>query len=510
MHKGMRKWVRGAAVVATATSLLMVDTPARATDTKETENQKMIKRLGTVADIAGTVSNIYGAFQAAEAVAQLLGLLQTNDMSSEFSALHSQIDQVAGNVSWFIQETDREDDIASMQNLIRGAIDQYNSGIDLSPGSNAGSALNEATLALVGRAMSPSAFQRYDVDSQTDGDPVADYEGSFTWKDLISYSRDDLQYQDGYVYDWREGVPAFMQMVALRIQAMGMEDPNFIQNGTFYTELMGYHDFLVNQYFTMYDAVRCNIQERSPVFDGYGNLIYDNYRYLISCADIFSGLNETTELVFGDGLPVGYAPCQNGYNDNGQPTYDQSCLDQRNADYPGWYQTYVQPVADQAVIDVWNMEPWYQMVAMIDTLYHYANDTTDPTQGSTHAIKLSANTGLCMRAQANGTDPGTIAELHNCFSTDSERWRYDRYSETLVNVNSGLCLDVQWGSSAPATPVWTWDCNGGPAQRWTYDTEDGFFWNALGGVLTVANWDLESGVPLVTWYPDGSSAERWQ
>src|SRR5262249_61714560 len=130
---------------------------------------------------------------------------------------------------------------------------------------------------------------------------------------------------------------------------------------------------------------------------------------------IQSGLNEIEVSVIGDGYRLNYSNCitDDGSSGSGVVTYDQNCLNQAGVDYNNWYQTYIQPVVDQAHADVRRMTPVFGVQALLDTLYLYANGITDLSKADS-TIRLSANSGLCLDVPAGSTDPMTAVQVWGC------------------------------------------------------------------------------------------------
>jgi hypothetical protein len=436
------------------TSSLAVETVSRA----DTSNETFTGTAKTIVDWSGAISNFYGVGQAAVALAQALGVIQTSNPLGDLQALHQQIDQAASALSWYMAQSERETRLTNLQSAVNVTYDALNRGqsvdwynLDLNTAQN------------VDAATKPTAFLRYYVDSDTNGPKN---HGLFSWKDVISYTQADLLYDNGYVYDWRLGVPSFMQLIALRMQLMAMESPNFSQNKAFQTELMGYHDALVNQLSTMNGGIRCNF------FDANNGTDQGCCDYWFACADIFSGLNETQEI--NTGAPV-----------------DQATL---------------QSISDQMLHDVRTKTPFFGVQALIDTLYIYANGLSDITHLDPF-IRAGVNASLCLDAPGSA---GGQAQLYYCqglVGPLSQSWRYDREQQTIAEVSSGLCLDAQ--SSTVGTPAVVNGCNGSVAQRWSFDAKYSLFNNWYGNVLDIQWGNLQSGTPVWTWWWNNGDAQHW-
>ncbi len=464
-----------------------------------------------IVDWSGAIANLYGTYQAAVAILQAIGILgdPNQDILNQLQALHQQIDQVAEQISWFMAESDREQRLSDMRSSVFTTNDAVNSGtsvdwfnLDLSTGRT------------VSDATDPTAFERYYIDRDTNGtsNAISAQAGTIGWKSVIAYTQSDLLYDNGYVYDWRLGVPALTQLIGLRLQLMAMEDPNFTTDLRFHDELMSYHDALSNQVLTMNAGVRCNVVRNPPEYPNEGNnAYYPNWEFWVSCADIYTGLNETQVIFSADVYPLSYANCitDDGSSGSGYVTYDQACLNQDGTDYSNWYQTYIQPVQNQAYADVRRMTPVFGVQALLDTLYLYANGITDLTKADS-TIRVSANSGLCLDVPGGNTQVGTVVQVYPCNgNSGSQGWTYDRLNQRISHNNSGLCLDVQNGSTVWGTPVWMYWCNGTDAQKWSWDPKYQVLNNALMSDLDVP-WDnLVAGQTVWTWGWNDSDAQRW-
>ena len=461
----------------------------------------------TIVDWSGAIANVYGTYQAADALLQAFGILgdPSQDATIELKKLEVEVDQVAGNITWFIAEADREKELSDLLTSVAVTHDSVRSGQPVD-----WSSLNTATSTSVAGAADTTLFERYFVDSDTNGSAVSSAQaGSITWKNVVPYSQSDLLYDNGQVYDWRVGLPSFMQLIALRMQLIALQDPSFTTDGNFHDELTRYHDLLQGHLATMDSGIRCNTVENDPEVPSESNAANNpSFEFWVACADIHTGLNETQVLYFDDSYPLSYASCALASDGTSAPDYDQACLDRRATDYFNWYQTNVQAVQDAAYRTLRNQMPWFGVQAMIDTLYLYANGTTDLTR-SDSTIHVAASPGLCVDVPSNS--PMTQVQIWNCNGDPtSQSWQYDRTNQTVVNESSSLCLDVEEGVSLPGTAVWTYWCNGTPAQRWTYDAQAQVLRNMLGNALDVPWANLQPGQFLWTWPMNGGDAQRWQ
>jgi Ricin-type beta-trefoil lectin domain len=443
----------------------------------------------TIVDETGAISNIYGTFQAAQALATALGILDSpdHDMLTELQALHAQIDQVAGELTYLVVETDRETRLNSLLSIVHTTHDA------LVAGQTIDWFLVDTTSAqLVSDGEDPTSFERNYIDQ--DGALMSE----------LNYSQADLGYNHGLIYDWRLGLPAFTQLIGLRIQLMAMEDSNFTTDGRFHDELMGYHDALQNTLSTMNGGVRNNVIFSVPNPDD-PNYVNESDDFATVCADIFSGLIAAGDVPFSD------SACCTVEDDQGNQALLDPTSPQYASAYQTWYQTNVQSMMDAECQNVrFNMMPTFETQALINTLYLYANGITDLTVAD-HAIHSAGNPNLCIDVPWGSTAQGTQVQLYNCnWGTFTQTWQYDRYNQRIVESGSGLCLDVQWGNSVPGTPVWTWPCIGTPAQRWSYDAQLGILENSMGTVLDVPAFNFAPNQLLQTWSLNNGTNQHWQ
>ena len=145
----------------------------------------------------------------------------------------------------------------------------------------------------------------------------------------------------------------------------------------------------------------------------------------LACADINTGVSVT-----GSHVIPNYQTC---YQPRFNPNYNQACV----AALPG--QADVTYQLDEAKRAVESRMPLFEMQALLDTLYHYAQPATDLTE-ALRRIPLAANAGLCLDVSAG---PGTQAKLGNCNGTGAQQFDYDRETKRIVNAAWGMCLRVR-------------------------------------------------------------------
>jgi len=80
-----------------------------------------------IVDETGAIANLYGTFQAAQALATAFGLIDdpNHNVLKQLQDLKTQIDQVAGQIIWHMDETARENrlsDLNSDVHTVRDAL----------------------------------------------------------------------------------------------------------------------------------------------------------------------------------------------------------------------------------------------------------------------------------------------------------------------------------------------------------------------------------------------------
>jgi hypothetical protein len=444
-----------------------------------------------IVDETGAIANLYGTFQAAVALGQAFGILDdpNHDVLVQLQTLHLQIDQVAGEIIWFVEETDREKRLKDLNGTVHTTRDALAHGQPVD-----WFYVDDTSTRTVDEGEIPNAFKRHYRDADTDG---ALGDGNLKWKDVIQYTQDDLHYDtnDGSAYDWRLGVPALSQLVALRLTLMAMEDPNFTTDGRFHDALTDFHDALTSQIATMTTGVRCGV--RRVTFSDAPSF---GYVYWFSCADIYSGLNETHQL-------------RDAVDPERNPT--------PYPDYNTWYAANIQSVQDQSYRHVRAKTSMFGVQALADTVFLFANSQPDLTR-IRGRIPASTNPDLCLEAEAgflpggpNINWEGAETQLSPCRPVDGQRWAYDRRAQTIVHVASGKCLDtittvlVEQGTAYWANPAILRDCRGGDSQRWTYDLQTRVLFNGLGVALDIRGGNATNGAKVQTALRNGGAPQQW-
>jgi hypothetical protein len=313
-------------VEATAATSEAVSSSSATVTSQTTDPQtaSFLSAAATVVNVAGSISKVFGVIPAAVAVAQVLGILNdpNQDLLNELHNLSGKIDAVAATIVYFDNQSKRDDRLTLLRGNVIASGDKINSG-----GTPDWGTIDPNTLTAVDEGATPSAFERDYVDSDTNGSPVnlafptdltpEDAIG-FTWKDVISYVNNDpnqgIYNDNGLVYDWRLALPAFLQLVGLRLTLMAMEDPNFATDHRFQIELEGHRNLLLHHLDRLNKGLQCNSVGAVESDCGYGFTSAGcgksppippavRYVYKVACADIYTGLNETVGVICPDSNP---------------------------------------------------------------------------------------------------------------------------------------------------------------------------------------------------------------
>ena len=413
--------------------------------------------LKTVVDAAGSLAASYSGISSiigmVSEILRFAHVLNSGDETSQkIDALSRQLDAVAGALSWQISAQFREDRLSEAGFAAINAaeiVEQTGAPLkpDSPPADQSGTALTKGE--------EPSAFLRLFNDAATNGDGI--------WKGVLDPSQMPQLEASGFVYDWRVGIPALMQLIALRVQVIAAIYPTFTRNRTLYSdELMAHRTVLLEHYRKMLDGVRCGTAHHSD-FDpalGISNGIHFTLEYRYGCADIYSGLSGHGSIYRSDSLIT--------------PADDAIAAALRVEIYEA----------------IRHQLPFFAMRKIIDALYHYANPGKD-LAARFQRIPLSADPSLCVDVQGGSATPGTQALLSPCDGSAGQKWTYDRRTGRILNPELGQCLEVLGGSMHPGTPVGTAVCDDqADSQRWTYDPESGTLESAVGTVLSAGTPNL--------------------
>jgi hypothetical protein len=420
----------------------------------EKENGEWEKVMCGVKNIVGfaqKISKVYsgfsGTFNAAEFLGRILGILDKEvNLKNELDKLHRHLDKLGAALDKRSVKLHQADQLGLNLHMVEVAAQNTDLGMPFNQNTDG---VNVAG-GYIKAAMQPLYFERYFVESATDGETQG------AWKKVISGATPD---SDGFVYDWRVGVPHLMQLIALRLAILPIIDQNFNKDWVFKEELIGYWQTLHEHYVKMIKGVDCNyiLYYADPLWVLHGDtwLTID-----VACADIYTGLAainqfETTAYSFFE------------------PHDDWHSKLSRNQ----------QELRSQVLLKL----PLFEMQSMMDllSLYGYGAYDLSEKMPEGQAIALLNWPNLCLDVQWGNPASGTPVWIWDCNGGNAQKWIYERQSGRIRNPVFNKCLEIQSDNPAPGTSARISDCNGDNAQKWTYDPAWGVLQNALGTVLQI-------------------------
>jgi Ricin-type beta-trefoil lectin domain len=477
--------------------------PTKAADCEKESGEwkKVMCGVQNIVGFAQKISSVYsgfkGTFDAATFLGRVLGILDNEvNLKDELDRLHQHLDNLGAALDKRMVRLHQVDQLALNQQLVHTAAQNNRLGMPFNQNTDG---VNVAA-GYVRAAMDDQYFQRLFMGSV---DPATDGETRGAWKKVISDRANPDS--DGFVYDWRVGVPQLLQLIALRLAILPVIDPNFAKDQVFKEDFLDYWETLHEHYDKMIDGVRCGVHFEDH-WRNYneGRLGYTDVT--VACADIYTGLAATSNLQVRD-YPYYQRPNNTCYyitDDGTRHGERHSCGEAFDAFWQNFHNNVLPPLMEALHPQVLLKLPLFEMQSMMGLLSLYAYGERDLTE-KYQRIPVYEASHLCLDTEWGRLAAGTNVMLWECNGSNGQKWIYDRRSGTISNPPSGKCLDVQWGNSAPGTPVWIWDCNGSDAQKWTYDRETHVLQNALGTVLDIQWGKLEAGTQVWSW-PQGGSA----
>jgi hypothetical protein len=463
--------------------------------------------VDTVHTVVGSFVGVVAAIDVSNTAAVLVTVLKLfglggSSNSELLKVLSERIDKLGTQLSWLISMSFRDnrlaDAITAAQKVEEMAASKM---LPLALGSDTDLLSHNA----VNQARQESAFLRTCDERATDGESG--------WKKII---KDRPQARTGGLcYDWRLGIPALLQVMALRLPVLMAMNPQFRVTGWFQVELTAYRKALLDHHQTMVDGVRCDyrFQDRWDVLNtaSWGADLHYYYLYTdvtISCADIFTGLAATGSFQFEDEALAQSRLREEKFFSSyywfWRPLSNKDAVNRQTI-----LDTKVTPLMEQLRRGVLQRMPLFQMRSMIDMLFLLTHPQIPDLTEAEQNIRVVAAPHLCLDLQWGSRESSTPVWLWECNGTNAQWWVYDRETGTIRNPASDRCLDVQWGNPEPQAPAWLWDCNGTDAQRWTYDPETGVLQSAIGTVLDVEWGVLQARTPIHMWPRNNDIAQQW-
>jgi hypothetical protein len=276
--------------------------------------------------------------------------------------LKSDIDALAGTLSWRMSQDDRQHRMASLE----ATLDTLN------------------MLRIQGQTVTSTSDGVYDsLKSVFDAEAYGTGNTSFLRLFKSSIYNDPWWGNVGApsgapsdeVYDWRIGVPELMQLIDLRLQIIATVDPTFRQHTAFHDELVFHHLNALQQHFqAMVDGVKCTIVNET--YNDYDNGIA-SVQFGYACGDVASGAIISGQTTGFDTAicpaDCSVIPC----------TTDPNCPG--NLESQQLYLTQAVPGMENLRQQLLAAMPPAEMQQMMNTLWTYANQGSDeqPVAAST-------------------------------------------------------------------------------------------------------------------------------
>jgi hypothetical protein len=416
-----------------------------------------------------------------EKLLQFLGILPTPpSVTAQFAALTAHIDQLVGSLSWQVSETDRENTIAdSIADAIGAGEWLQQSGNQPLPADSATAA---DSLAMVTQAEKPIAFERLYSDS--------------VFAPFAGVIPDRPTQANGFVYDWRMGVPALVEIIGMRLQVIAAENPSFKSSSSFQTEIDGHRSALLSQVSTMLAGIRCGVLTQWTNAYDVDDAVFTSF---VRCADINTGAYQSQNFNW---------PTQNISDCYGSFGANWDCVATRATAIQNQKYGTIWAAQQTMIIQLQRQMPLFDLRATADMLYMDTHPTQPELTARYSRIPISANTNLCLDVPNASFTNGNAVQLYTCNGTVAQHWVYDRSAQTIKNPTYNKCLDVRGGDPTPGATVQIYDCNGTDAQRWSFDASTGAIANGLGNVLTVAG-TIASGAQIEAWNAGVTTNQEW-
>jgi hypothetical protein len=425
--------------------------------------------------ISSYYAEVAGAIKGAEALGQLLGILDSPDPSA---AVINAVNAVGLQLSWQIAEENMQANYAHMKAAVETVKQYTDMGIPFTVEAPAYLQSQDA----IDQMENDIEFKHISVPSGNDGGNLP-YPNSgptpltTNWKSVIA-ARPAPDGQ-GLVYDWRLALPILMKMISMRLFVLGTVDPNFRTDHQFDSEIGALRDTLKGHYDALSNGLVCGTKDLT--YATTGNPWTNYYSCNIVCADIYTGISAISSIAPDRSGINGWTNARCGAIQNTQPAAYQNAVNNT-----AWA--------------VRSKMPFFQLKSMIDLLYTFLHPSWDFTQLQ-HRISSEPAPGLCVDVPNASTANGTPLQLYSCHGGANQQWTYDRGTGQIRN-GLGTCMDQRW-SVFPGSVVGTWACDtpqGTPAQitnlaqMWTYDPEARTLTSGLGTTLMASS--LTQWAPL--------------
>ena len=454
--------------LALVSGFTLQSSPALALNIQETQFYKDCKVIfDDASKIGGFVSKISSAYDFGQKVFTLLGLLEKPVSLDDIKA---EMQLIAAYQDWQTQQNSIND--AYQQAILAEGILNVNSDAvkngtfyQLFPFDKAGPGedLYNFTALAVAKLLAQGSGGSFRECSRL---PLFQRMGS---------SSSNLTY-----YDWRAGMAPALSVVALRLLAIAVMDPNFKTDGKFYSEL---------------NDIKSCLQEHLDIIHPHlpGAFCKGGF----GCTSLFC--SESRSWAGWEVTPL----------EPSFPLCPQYMGNTSSAPEPAWIQFEDLEAISGSAIDNNNLPPVLSLQRLINTITQITSNQPD-LAAKNHTIPFGANPSLCLSLKAGTNTP----ILESCSSGSSYlSWNYDRASSTLTNVQTGLCMKT-YGALTPGSPKsspYMTTCADPnidgivPAQEFDWNPDSGLIANPLGPVLAVTDTvpkagSLVSVVPANSWH----------
>jgi len=353
----------------------------------------LVTTFDAVSKAAGYYSGAKSAWEVVQQIGNALGVLKSpakgDDLLREIrSQLSSQLRSLEWKISIEFAANRYADEWASLIAAKQLRDEEPDPNQEL----NHADVGWHASIAAVQSAGNPDVFRRHYSDDVIRG----------RWMDIVSERA--IVDGEGMAYDWRLGLPVYLQLIALRLQVLAVVDPGFRNKRIYAEELLDIREQLLTHYRLIKDGIQCGTKREGL------------FRFN-ACADVNTGISFVSKA--GEETPL------------------------------GTLQAYVEA-----------MTPLYEVQAMANTLALYSDpDFTELTVGDGR-IRRDED-GLCL-----GDSGADILFPTQCDSVITT-WKYDRGTSRLISTyDQGFFLvgwagqDVQVGAVSWTDDIstrWTYD-----------------------------------------------------
>src|SRR5450631_3025718 len=276
-----------------------------------------------------------------------------------------------------------------------------------------------------------------------------------TWKQIVKGGSYTAPNMDGnttplQTFDWRLGAPYALKALANRLLVMGLIDPYFTTDGSYYGELLQAYTDLENLYNQMNNGVKCGstdyIYYQGPVNTNvWPNTQQDVQACAVVCADIYTGFSVLSAITPNAPMTVP------GHWYNNQLTTNNTSATCETAQQTTAYADAVNKTASAIRQEM----PLFEMKAAIDSLYKMLNPY--PSEDLTQLDGLIAPTAAADVCIGGLNDfgqvaPGNNLQLLQCdWSDASQLWSYDRVTGQISNrIYPNICIEMD-GTTAGVT-----------------------------------------------------------